>query len=106
MSIPEIRAAGGRSLWTTLFPGQRVGNSGRNILRADSIKLVDFGIIKNTRLTESVRVQFRADMFNVFNYRNFGVPLSTISASDANFLNQWAQSGGSRRIILGARLVF
>jgi hypothetical protein len=105
MTISEIRAAGGASLFTGLSPGQRVGNAGRNILRANGINLVDFGIIKNTRITQNVRFQLRADMFNSFNSRNFGIPNAAVN-SGPNFLNQWATNGGNRRIILGARLVF
>ncbi|CAA9412779.1 MAG: hypothetical protein AVDCRST_MAG74-2364, partial [uncultured Pyrinomonadaceae bacterium] len=82
----------------------RLGNAGRNILRAQDLRLVDFGIIKNTRIAENVRFQLRADMFNVLNERNFGVPIGRVNA--AGFLNQWATNGGSRRIVLGARLVF
>lgn len=83
---------------------QRLGNAGRNILRADGIGNLDFGIIKNTRLAENVRLQFRADMFNATNTRNFGIPTAAISSGA--FLNQWTTNGGNRRIILGARLVF
>lgn len=105
MSIREIRAAGGASLFSGLAPGQRVGNAGRNILRADGIKNVDFGIIKNTRITENVRAQFVVNMFNAFNLRNYGIPNATITAG-ANFLNEGATNGGNRRIQLGARLTF
>jgi hypothetical protein len=105
MTISEILAAGGAKLFRDLSPGQRVGNAGRNILRSDSLNLVDFGIIKNTRLSENVRIQFRADMFNSLNSRNFGIPNGVIT-SGANFLNQWATNGGNRRIVLGARLTF
>lgn len=87
-----------------IVEGQRVGNSGRNILRADGMRLVDVGIIKNTQLKESVRVQFWTDFLNAFNERNFGIPSGVISAPD--FLDQWATDGGSRRIRLGLRLVF
>lgn len=112
MSIPEIRAACGTptptnncpALFSPVTAAQRVGNAGRNILRAQSLRNVDFGIIKNTRISESVRFQLRADMFNVLNTRNFGVPEGRINAP--NFLNQWATNGGNRRIILGARIVF
>ena len=83
---------------------QRLGNAGRNILRADGIGNLDFGIIKNTRLGETIRLQFRADMFNATNTRNFGIP--TASVASGAFLNQWTTNGGNRRIILGARLVF
>lgn len=85
-------------------PGQRFGNAGRNILRSDGMQNVDFGIIKNTRLSESIRIQLRADVFNVFNHRNFGIPEARGNA--AGFLNQWATDGGNRRIVLGMRLVF
>lgn len=83
---------------------QRVGNVGRNTLRADGIENIDFGIIKNTRISENVRFQLRADIFNALNHRNFGIPTATINSNA--FLNQWATNGGNRRIILGARLVF
>ncbi len=101
----EIQAAGGASLFRGLAPGERVGNAGRNILRSDGIKNVDFGVIKNTRISETVRFQLRADIFNSLNERNYGIPISTIN-SGANFLNEGATGGGNRRIILGARLVF
>jgi hypothetical protein len=105
MTISEILAAGGSKLFRELSPGQRYGNAGRNILRSDGINQVDFGIIKNTRFSENVRIQVRADMFNSFNSRNFGIP-NGVWNSGANFLNQWATNGGNRRIVLGARLVF
>ncbi|HLL77678.1 MAG TPA: carboxypeptidase regulatory-like domain-containing protein [Pyrinomonadaceae bacterium] len=83
---------------------QRFGNAGRNILRADGIGNLDFGIIKNTNLAENVRLQLRADMFNATNTRNFGIP--TAAVNSGAFLNQWTTDGGNRRIIIGARLVF
>ncbi len=105
MSIIEIIQAGGASLFSAVTAAQRVGNAGRNILRADDIESFDFGIIKNTQVTERVRFQIRVDMFNAINHRNFGVPEGRRSAGAA-FLNQWATNGGNRRIIIGGRLVF
>jgi hypothetical protein len=112
LTIPEIRGMCGApisgnvcpGLFTAITAAQRIGSAGRNILRAQRLRLVDFGIIKNTRISETVRFQLRADMFNVLNERNFGVPEGRINAP--NFLNQWATNGGNRRIVLGARLVF
>ena len=122
MSLREIRAQCGTpvltplpgspnfinscpNLFSVLAPGQRVGNAGRNILRSDGIKNVDFGVIKNTRISETVRFQLRADIFNSLNERNYGIPTSTIN-SGAAFLNEGTTPAGNRRIILGARLVF
>ena len=112
MTIPEILSQCGTpvpgntcpALFRVTTAAERIGNAGRNILRAQRLRLVDFGIIKNTRIPETVRFQLRADMFNVLNKRNFGVPEGHINAP--NFLNQWATNGGNRRIILGARIVF
>jgi hypothetical protein len=104
MTIPEIIAAGGRNLFSPVTAAQRVGSIGRNTLRAQRLTLVDFGIIKNTRITENVRFQIRADMFNVLNHRNFGVPEGRINAP--NFLDEGGTDGGNRRIVVGARLVF
>jgi hypothetical protein len=112
MSIEEIYA-----LRNSLFQplrgaafGERVGNAGRNILRADGINNIDFGILKNTRIGENQRIQVRADFFNATNTRNFGIPdgraFSTSGAPNAAFLNQWSTNGGNRRIIVGLRYVF
>lgn len=84
---------------------ERFGSAGRNILRADGINNVDFGIIKNTQIGENIRLQLRADMFNATNTRDFGIPTASVS-TPAAFLNQWTTNGGNRRIIVGARLVF
>jgi Carboxypeptidase regulatory-like domain len=83
---------------------ERAGNAGRNILRADGINNIDFGILKNTRISETQKIQLRADFFNFTNTRDFGTPNSTITA--AGFLNQWATDGGNRRVIVGVRYVF
>ncbi|HYG12466.1 MAG TPA: TonB-dependent receptor, partial [Pyrinomonadaceae bacterium] len=114
MSVEEIRvAAGGQTcgasagaacFFTPVTAAQRVGTAGRNILRTDGINRVDFGILKNTRISENQRVQLRADFFNVSNTRDFGVPEGRINNS--NFLNQWGTNGGNRRVIVGLRYVF
>lgn len=85
-------------------PGQRFGTAGRNILRSGGLKLVDLSLAKNTQLNERFSLQLRADIFNLFNHRNFGVPDAQVNS--ANFLNQWATDGGNRRIILGMRVNF
>lgn len=104
MTIEEIRAAGGAMLFRRLGAGERVGNAGRNILRADGINQVDFGIFKNTRITESQRLQIRGEFYNLTNTRDFGIPDGRVNS--ANFLNQWGTNGGNRRVVLGLRYIF
>jgi hypothetical protein len=110
MTVEEIRAAGGASLFRPLCglpsptcAGERVGNVGRNTLRADGIGTVDLGFTKNTRFGRQ-NIQYRLEMFNATNTRNFGIPDGRITS--ANFLNQWATDGGNRRIWMAVRWVF
>lgn len=104
MTVPEILAAGGASLFRPITAAQRVGNAGRNILRADGINNVDLGIFKNTSIGENQRIQFRAEFNNATNTRDFGIPEGRVNS--ANFLNQWGTNGGNRRIVLGVRYIF
>ena len=81
-----------------------LGNLGRNILRSDGIGNLDLGLIKNTRITEGQNLQFRAELYNATNTRNFGIPTGTVNSAD--FLYQWGTDGGNRRILLGLRYTF
>jgi hypothetical protein len=56
------------------------GNVGRNTVRQGGYKNLDFGLFKNTKLTEKLELQFRAESFNLFNHPNWGVPVSTFGA--------------------------
>ena len=57
------------------------GNTGRNILRGPGFFNTDFGLIKDTRVTEHTAVQFRAEFFNLFNNVNFGQPDNSVADS-------------------------
>ena len=57
-------------------PGTRhYGNLGRNSLVGPTYKQWDFAIYKNTTLTERVKLQLRAEFFNILNHPNFSSPL-------------------------------
>jgi hypothetical protein len=110
MTIQELREAGGAALFRTLCgmpsttcAGERVGSVGRNTLRTDGIGNLDLGLIKNTRIAQHT-LQFRFEMYNATNTRNFGVPEGRVSS--ANFLNQWGTSGGARTIWGALRYTF
>jgi hypothetical protein len=59
-----------------------VGTLGRNSERADGYADVSFGLHKDFALTERVRMQFRSEVFNLFNTVNF-LGYSTTLASPA-----------------------
>jgi hypothetical protein len=57
-------------------PGTRhYGNLGRNALVGPTYKQWDFALYKNTGIGERLKVQFRAEFFNVLNHPNFSSPL-------------------------------
>jgi hypothetical protein len=60
------------------------GTLGRGVIRSPGIKNVDFSINKNWQVIERVHLQFRAEMFNIFNHTNFnGVNTALNFGNDA-----------------------
>ncbi len=56
------------------------GTAGRNILSADGIVNFDIGLSKDFKLGEERRLEFRWEVFNLFNHANFGVPVNDFNA--------------------------
>jgi len=80
------------------------GNAGRNLVYEAGEASIDLSLIKNTAISESKRVEFRAEMFNILNHTNFvGAPGRI--AFTPNF-GRLSNTGPSRQMQLGAKLVF
>jgi hypothetical protein len=75
---------------TTTF---HFGSLGRNVIIGPGFSNTDFSVIKTTKLTESIRMQFRAEMFDLFNHANFGQP-GRVAAINPAFPNQPSTSFG------------
>ncbi len=58
------------------------GKVGRNTVEGPGIAVVDFSVVKNTSLTEGLRAEFRAEIFNLLHRDNFGLP--EVQLFDAN----------------------
>jgi hypothetical protein len=105
------------------------GSLGRNALRGPGYRNVDFSLFKDTPITESTKLQLRAEIFNIFNHPNFSNPLLPSFAADmtssidpvtgrgTGFLpitvtpdvgigNPFLGGGGPRNIQLAVRLIF
>jgi len=80
------------------------GNAGRNSLIGPSFKSLDLSLLKNFRLTEKVRVQFRAESFNVLNHPNFQVPVFLLDRSDVGQFTATANEG--REFQFALKLLF
>ena len=62
------------------------GTEGRNVNVGPAFANWDFAALKNFRVTESKRFQFRAELFNVLNRANFRLPDSDISSPTFNHI--------------------
>ena len=60
------------------------GTEGRNVAIGPGYMDWDFGVLKNTKVAESMSVQFRAELFNILNHPNFRLPDSDISSPTFN----------------------
>jgi hypothetical protein len=80
------------------------GNLGRNTFTGPSWSNVDFSIIKDTRITESKSLQFRAEFFNLLNQATFGTPNATIGNPIFGTATWTATT--ERQIQFGLRFVF
>jgi hypothetical protein len=54
------------------------GNLGRGNYTGPGLAEVDMSVFKNTSLSERFKLQFRAEIFNLFNRANFGTPSATV----------------------------
>ena len=79
------------------------GNSGKNILRGPKFFDADFGLLKDTKLTETTSVQFRAEFFNAFNNVNFGSPDNNVTSGT---FGQITTAGPPRILQFGLKFLF
>jgi hypothetical protein len=58
-------------------PLGRYGNAGRGLISGPAFSNTDFSVLKNFQIREQMKLQFRSEMFNVFNQVNFNNPDTT-----------------------------
>jgi hypothetical protein len=68
------------------------GDEGRDSLHGPTFKQWDLGIYKNTAITERLKMQFRADFFNILNHPNFANPFLPAFIADPG-INGFAFAG-------------
>jgi hypothetical protein len=81
------------------------GNSGRNSNVGPSFFNSDISVVKNFPLLprENSKLQFRADIFNLFNRAPFNNPTTSLSSS---LFGKITSAGPARQIQLALRLSF
>lgn len=91
------------------------GKVGRNSLVGPKLVNVDFSVYKNfpiRKISESFNVQFRAELFNIFNHANFAPPINNVAVltpqpalfPTAGFLDRTTTT--SRQVQFGLKVNF
>jgi hypothetical protein len=83
-------------------PGQ-FGDEGRNAIRGPGLATLDLSLFKNFTITESRRVQFRAEAFNTLNHANFALPENDLASPE---FGQILQAGPPRLLQLAVKFFF
>ena len=88
----------------------RFGNLGRNVVIGPSFHNTDLSVIKNTTLAGRYHLQFRVDVFDLFNHPNFGPPGNIVSTPTFGKISRTrlptGEAGSSRQIQLAVKLSF
>ncbi len=86
-----------------------VGNLRRDTLTGPGLAEWDLSLLKATQITERMRLQFRAEVFNLLNHTNLQTPnpvvytSATVQSPTAGVITS---AGASRQIQLGLKLLF
>ena len=102
---------------TIIYPNAMgtYGNMGRNVLRGPSFVNLDFSVGKVFKLNERMKLQLRAETFNLLNHSNFASPTGNLESRNMGKLrttpdvaasNPVIGSGGSRHIQLGLKFIW
>jgi hypothetical protein len=80
--VSDPAAAGGRRVNRAAFLPQSTGRGlGRNSLRGFGFAQLDLGLRRRFQLSERLRLQLRAEVFNALNRANFGNPVGDLRSS-------------------------
>ena len=108
-----INILGSVDAWfdTSVFtPVARFGSLGRNVVIGPTFNNTDFSIAKTTKLGERLRLQLRAEFFDLFNHANLGQPGNVAGSSSfgriTNTRFPTGESGSSRQIQFALRVIF
>ena len=93
-----------------VVPVGRFGNLGRNVVIGPGFNNVDFSVIKRTNLTETQLIEFRWEVFDLFNHANFGQPGRVVGTANfgqiTNTRFATGDSGSSRQMQFALKYKF
>jgi len=82
------------------------GNAGRNVIIGPGIKNIDLALARSERLSDAVRIQFRADFYNAFNHPNFVAPPTMQNFADSSDFGALFVARSPRIVQLGLKFLW
>ncbi len=120
VGVPASDRATGTYYWfnpnafTTAAQGT-YSNQGRNEFYGPPTHQIDFSAFKNVQIRENIKLQIRAEIFNIFNFVNYAGPANNVQGSnlgqvgatyDVAFGAPGIGPGAPRNVQLAAKLIF
>ncbi len=92
-------------------PNGTYGNLGRDTFIGPGLSTLDLSLLKDTKITEKLGLQFRAEFFNILNHANFNTPNLIVFTSAAGVPSPTAgvitsTSTTSRQVQFALKLMF
>jgi hypothetical protein len=95
---------------TVFRPVMRFGSLGRNVVIGPGFNNTDFSIMKSTAIGERLRMELRAEVFDLFNHANLGQPGNVAGSPTfgriVNTRFPTGESGSSRQVQLGVKFLY
>lgn len=123
--LDDPQVGGGRRINRAAFatpPSGRQGTLGRNALRGFNASQLDISLRRQFNFTERLNLQFRAEVFNIFNHPNFADPSGNLASGlfgqstqmlgrslgsgQGSGFNSLYQIGGPRSVQLSLKVSF
>jgi hypothetical protein len=90
-------------------PVERFGNLGRNVVIGPRFNNTDLSVTKNMIFGERTRIQFRTELFDLFNHANFGQPGNIVGSPNFGRVTSTrfptGEFGSSRQIQFAIKLL-
>jgi hypothetical protein len=111
--IGPLRITGAVDRWfdpSAFMAVNRFGNLGRNVVRGPGFRNLDLSVIKHVHLGGVARLQVRMDVFDLFNYANFGPPGNIVGSPTFGKITRTrfptGEAGSSRQVQLAVKFSF
>ena len=108
-----IASSGGSFASIFKIPTTSLGNLARNGIYGPGFTDLDFAVVKNTKINETMNFQVRTDVFDILNHPNYGQPsrvLNSLTSTTFGVISSTrfptGDQGSSRQMQVALKLIF